>query len=620
MPPTSRGNLGGTTRILKNLSSLGREVFCIQREKHSGEHRAGSGETSVERFFSKLQALSSVLQGVQMRSDQMKKGISRAPHRALLKAVGLSDEEINRPLIGIVNSVSDIIPGHIHLAKLGEAAKRGVREKGGTPLEFSTVGICDGIAMNHPGMKYSLPSREVIADSVELCVQAHRFDGLVMIASCDKIVPGMLMAAARIDIPTIFVGGGPMLAGKYQGKNVDLITVFEAVGAVEAGKMSQEELKSLENIACPGCGSCAGLFTANSMGCLSEAIGIALPYNGTIPAVYEERIKLAEASGEAVMELVEKDVKPSDILSPEALANGLAVDMALGGSTNTVLHLAALASELGRKFNLKMVDSISKQTPNLCRISPASSLHVEDLHSAGGVPAVMAELAKRNLLNLGCSTVTGKTIGKNIRGVKRRDPEIIRSVEEPYSSTGGLAILWGNLAPEGAVVKESAVAPEMLKSSGPARVFDSEEKAVKAINSGQIKSGDVVVIRYEGPKGGPGMREMLTPTSALAGMGLDDKVALITDGRFSGGTRGSAVGHLSPEAQEGGPIAVLREGDVIKIDIPARELRVDLSEGELRDRLDKWSAPPLKVDRGYLALYARLVSSASQGAVIKKGD
>lgn len=555
-----------------------------------------------------------------MRSDEMKKGLSRAPHRALLKAVGLSDEQINRPLVGIVNSVSDIIPGHIHLGRLGEAAKRGVRKGGGTPLEFSTVGICDGIAMNHPGMKYSLPSREVIADSVELCVQAHRFDGLAMIASCDKIVPGMLMAAARINIPTVFVSGGPMLVGKYQGRDIDLITVFEAVGAVEAGKMSQEELKAIEDAACPGCGSCAGLFTANSMGCLSEAIGIALPYNGTIPAVYEERVKLAEASGEAVMKLIEKDLKPSDILSPEAFTNGLAVDMALGGSTNTVLHLAALANELGREFNLGMVDFISERTPNLCRISPASSFHVEDLHLAGGVPAIMAELAKRDLLNLSCKTVTTETIGQNIRGAKIRDSKVIRPIEEPYSATGGLAVLWGNLASEGAVVKESAVAPQMLKSSGPARVFDGEEKAVKAINNGQIKPGDVVVIRYEGPKGGPGMREMLTPTSALAGMGLDDKVVLITDGRFSGGTRGAAIGHLSPEAQEGGPIAVLREGDEIKIDIPGRELRVELSEREIEDRLDGWSAPPLKVSQGYLALYAQLVSSASQGAVIKKGD
>lgn len=552
------------------------------------------------------------------RSDLMKKGISKAPHRSLLKAIGLIDQEIEQPLIGIVNSFNEVVPGHIHLDKIARAAKDGIRMGGGTPFEFNVIGICDGITMNHPGMKYSLPSREVIADSVELMVQAHAFDGLVFIPNCDKIVPGMLMAAARLDIPSIFISGGPMLTGRRKGQDLDLITVFEAVGAVKAGRMSPDALAELEEYACPGCGSCSGMFTANSMNCLTEAIGIALPGNGTIPAPYAERIRLAKKSGLALMELVKKSIKPSEILTHEAFENALAVDMALGGSTNTVLHLTALASELGVGFDLEMVNQFSAKTPNLCRISPAGYHHLQDLHEAGGVPAVMAELAKKNLLNLNEITVTGLRMGENLDGVENLNPEVIRPIEQPYMETGGLAVLKGNLAPEGAIVKESAVSPEMMTHRGPARVFDSEEEAVEAIFSQKIKRGDVVVIRYEGPKGGPGMREMLTPTSALAGMGLDKDVALITDGRFSGGTRGAAIGHVSPEAQEGGFIAAVQEGDTISIDIPGRSLNIEVSEQILKQRMEAWTVPPLKIDRGYLALYARLVSSASKGAIIEK--
>lgn len=552
------------------------------------------------------------------RSDLIKKGISKAPHRSLLKAIGLIDQEIEQPLIGIVNSFNEVVPGHIHLDKIARAAKDGIRMGGGTPFEFNVIGICDGITMNHPGMKYSLPSREVIADSVELMVQAHAFDGLVFIPNCDKIVPGMLMAAARLDIPSIFISGGPMLTGRRKGQDLDLITVFEAVGAVKAGRMSPDALAELEEYACPGCGSCSGMFTANSMNCLTEAIGIALPGNGTIPAPYAERIRLAKKSGLALMELVKKSIKPSEILTHEAFENALAVDMALGGSTNTVLHLTALASELGVGFDLEMVNQFSAKTPNLCRISPAGYHHLQDLHEAGGVPAVMAELAKKNLLNLNEITVTGLRMGENLDGVENLNPEVIRPIEQPYMETGGLAVLKGNLAPEGAIVKESAVSPEMMTHRGPARVFDSEEEAVEAIFSQKIKRGDVVVIRYEGPKGGPGMREMLTPTSALAGMGLDKDVALITDGRFSGGTRGAAIGHVSPEAQEGGFIAAVQEGDTISIDIPGRSLNIEVSEQILKQRMEAWTVPPLKIDRGYLALYARLVSSASKGAIIEK--
>lgn len=555
-----------------------------------------------------------------MRSNQAKDGIAKAPHRALLKAAGFTEEEIRRPFIGIVNSFNEIVPGHIHLDKIAQAVKAGVRMAGGTPFEFSVIGICDGIAMNHPGMKYSLPSREVIADSVELMVEAHRFDALVFIPNCDKIIPGMMMAAARLNLPSVFISGGPMLTGRYDDRKVDLISVFEGVGKVSAGKMSEAELAYLESIACPGCGSCAGLFTANTMNCLLEAIGLALPGNGTIPAPYSERIRLAKEAGQKVMELLEKDITPRKILQLEAFENALAVDMAMGGSTNTVLHLAAVAYEASVPFDLNRVDEISRRTPNLCRISPAGEDRMEDLYRAGGVQAVMKELSTANLINLDCLTVTAQTVQENLNKARKADGQVIRTIDNPYLTHGGLSILWGNLAPAGAVVKESAVAPEMLKKTGPARVFNSEEEATEAILNGRIKPGEVIVIRYEGPKGGPGMREMLTPTSALAGMGLDKEVALITDGRFSGGTRGAAIGHVSPEAQEGGPIALVEEGDQIEIDIPNRRLSLLVSEEELERRRANFTPPPLKIKTGYLALYSKLVSSASEGAVIKRGE
>jgi len=551
------------------------------------------------------------------RSDEVKKGVVRAPHRSLLKATGVTDEEMRRPFIGVANSANDVIPGHIHLDKIAEAVKAGIRLAGGVPFEFSTIGVCDGIAMNHAGMKYSLPSREIIADSVELIVEAHRFDALVLIPSCDKVTPGMLMAAARINIPTVVISGGPMLAGKFKGKDIDLISVFEAVGAVGAGKMTEEELNEFESCACPTCGSCAGMFTANTMNCLTEAIGLGLPGNGTVPAAYSERVRLAKTAGMAVMSLLENNVTPDKILTKEAFKNALAVDMALGGSTNTVLHLAAIAHEAGLDFDLNMVDGISKGTPNLCKISPAGHQHIEDLYRAGGIMAVMSELGKGGLIDTNVMTATGSTLAKNLEGVEILDADVIRTLDNPYSKTGGLAILFGNLAPDGAVVKQAAVAESMLVHSGPARVFDGEPAATGAIMGGEIKPGDVVIIRYEGPKGGPGMREMLTPTSALAGMGLDDKVALITDGRFSGGTRGAAIGHVSPEAQEAGPIAAVNEGDIIEIDIPERKLNVKLSDDEIKTRLANWKAPEPKIRRGYLALYARMVSSAAKGAIIE---
>lgn len=555
-----------------------------------------------------------------MRSYEVTKGLAKAPHRTLLKAAGFTDEEISRPFIGVVNSFNEIIPGHIHLDKIAQAAKSGIRMAGGTPFEFSVIGICDGIAMNHPGMKHSLPSREVIADSIELMVEAHRFDALVFIPNCDKIVPGMMMAAARLNLPSIFISGGPMLTGWHEGKKVDLISVFEGVGKVSAGLMTEAELAHLESVACPGCGSCAGLFTANTMNCLLEAIGLALPGNGTIPAPYAERIRLAKETGRKVMELLEKELKPEKILEEKAFENALAVDMALGGSTNTVLHLAAVAYEVGVPFDLKRVDEISRRTPNLCRISPSGEDRMEDLYRAGGVLSVMKELSKKGLIHLSCLTSTARTVGENLREAREADGRVIREIDNPFLSRGGLSILWGNLAPEGAVVKESAVAPEMLRHTGPARVFNSEEEATEAVLGGKIKPKDVVVIRYEGPKGGPGMREMLTPTSALAGMGLDREVALITDGRFSGGTRGAAIGHVSPEAQEGGPIALIEEGDQIEIDIPNRRLQLLISNEEMERRRSNFIKPPLKVSKGYLALYASLVSSASEGAVIKRGE
>ncbi len=556
---------------------------------------------------------------MKLRSDLAKKGITKAPHRSLFKAMGLIDEEINRPMIGVVNSANEIVPGHLHLDSIVQAAKDGVRMAGGTPIEFSTIGICDGIAMNHPGMKYSLASREVISDSVELMVQAHQFDALVMVPNCDKIVPGMLMAAARVNIPTIFISGGPMLAGRFNDRAVDLDTVFTSVGKVESGKMSEEELHCLEDVACPGCGSCAGLFTANSMNCLTEAIGMGLPGNGTVPAVYAERIRLAKQAGIKVMELLKKDIKPSDIMTRDAFLNALTVDMAFGGSSNTILHLLGIAHEAGVDLDLHLFEAVCQKTPNLVKISPSSEYRIEDLYFAGGIPALLAELDKKNVINAQAMTVTGKVMSENIKDVENSNPEVIRTIDNPYAATGGLAVLRGNLAPEGAVVKQSAVLPEMLTHSGPARVFGTEEDAIEAILGGRIKDGDVVVIRYEGPKGGPGMREMLTPTSAVAGMGLDKSVALITDGRFSGATRGASIGHVSPEAQEGGPIAIIEEGDVIEIDIPNRVLSLKLSESEIKDRLAKWSAPEPKIKKGYLALYAKLVSSASKGAIIDRG-
>jgi dihydroxy-acid dehydratase len=555
-----------------------------------------------------------------MISDAVKKGIERAPHRALFKAMGYTDKELARPLIGIANSANEIIPGHVHLDKIVEAVKAGVYMAGGLPIAFGTIGVCDGIAMNHEGMKYSLASREVIADSVEIMARSHAFDGLVLVPNCDKIIPGMMMAAARLNIPSIVISGGPMLAGRHpeeRGQMIDLITVFESVGAVRSGKMSSASLAAIENEACPTCGSCAGMFTANSMNCITEAIGIALPGNGTIPAVMASRIRLAKETGVQIMHLVENNITPRQIMSEEAFINALTVDMALGCSTNTVLHLAAIAKEAGWTLALDKVNEISGRTPNLCHLSPAGKHHVEDLDRAGGIHAVMKELAGAALIHEHCMTVTGKSVGENIGGAVVKDPEVIRPVGAPYRHEGGLAVLYGNLAPQGCVVKQSAVCQGMLRHEGPAHVFDSEEEATKAIMGGKIEKGEVIVIRYEGPKGGPGMREMLTPTSAIAGMGLDADVALITDGRFSGGTRGASIGHVSPEAMEGGPIAALKDGDMILIDIPNREIQVKLADEDLKKRLSGWKRPGPKVSSGYLYRYAQKVSSADEGAVLK---
>ena len=551
-----------------------------------------------------------------MRSDKIKKGIAKAPHRALLRALGLTDGEIEQPLIAIVNSVNEVVPGHIHLGKIAEAAKAGVRMGGGTPMEFCTIGICDGIAMNHEGMKYSLASREVIADSVELELNAHQFDGAVMIPNCDKIVPGMMMAACRVDIPTIFVSGGPMLAGRTTSGSSDLISVFEGVGSVKANKMTEAELLELEETACPGCGSCSGMFTANTMNCLTEAIGLGLPGNGTIPAVSAARIRLAKAAGKKVMDLVKDDLTPSDIITSGSLKNSLAVDMALGGSTNTILHLPAIVSELDIDFNLEMVNEVSSSTPNLCKISPAGSDHLEDLDLAGGISAVLKELSKKGLISEDERTVYGR-VKDAVSAGKNRNNDVIRDIGNPHSDTGGLAILWGNIASEGAVVKAAAVAAEMLTHKGPARVFDSEEEAFEDIMDDKINVGDVIVVCYEGPRGGPGMREMLAPTSAVSGMGLGGKVALITDGRFSGGTRGAAIGHVSPEAAAGGEIALIEEGDIIEIDIPGRKLNLRVSDEEIDKRRSAWRAPEPKVTKGYLSRYAKSVSSASKGAIIR---
>lgn len=555
-----------------------------------------------------------------MKSDSAKNGIERSPHRALFKAMGYTDTEINRPLIGIANSANEIIPGHVHLNKIVEAVKAGVYMAGGTPMEFSTIGVCDGIAMNHIGMKYSLGSRELIADSVEVVATAHAFDALVLVPNCDKIVPGMLMAAARLDIPALVVSGGPMLAGIHPfngSQKIDLITVFESVGAVLSGQMAPEEQKAIEDAACPTCGSCSGMFTANSMNCLTEAIGLGLPGNGTIPAVMAARLRLAKEAGIQILNLWEQGITPSRILTPQAFENALSVDMALGCSTNTVLHLKALAEEAGVDVDLDLINEISKKTPHLCSLSPGGKDHIQDLHRAGGIQAVLRELAAHGRIHEGCLTVTGTSVGDNIASVKVLDRDVIRPFSAPYHKEGGLAVLFGNLAPEGCVVKQSAVLDEMLQHEGPARVFDSEEAASEAIMAGKIVKGDVIVIRYEGPKGGPGMREMLTPTSAIVGMKLDDSVALLTDGRFSGGTRGAAIGHISPEAMHGGPIAIVKEGDLIAIDIPAKTITLKISDEEIRKRLEDWTSPEPKIKKGYMARYARVVSSASVGATVK---
>ncbi len=556
-----------------------------------------------------------------MRSDIIKKGIDRAPHRSLLKSIGYTNEEIQRPLIGIANSANTIIPGHVHLDKIVEAVKAGIYMAGGTPVEFGTIGVCDGIAMNHIGMKYSLSSRELIADSIEVMATAHAFDGLVLVPNCDKIVPGMLMAAARLDLPAIVVSGGPMLAGQRPGsaatEEIDLITVFEAVGAVHSGNMTTEQLAAIEDAACPTCGSCAGMFTANSMNCLTEAVGLGLPGNGTIPAVMSARLRLAKAAGMQILHLLQDNITPRKILTPSAFKNALAVDMALGCSTNTVLHLLALAYEAGIDFDLNIINTVSANTPHLCSLSPGGQHHMQDLNQAGGVAAVIQELASAGLINLDCITVTGKSVGKNLKSVSNLNPQIIRPFSNPYHDQGGLAVLFGNLAPDGCVVKQSAVCDEMLQHEGPARVFNSEEDATTAIMNGEIRKGEVIVIRYEGPQGGPGMREMLTPTSAIAGMQLDAHVALLTDGRFSGGTRGASIGHISPEAMQGGPIAVVEEGDRIAIDIPNKKLRLEISDYDLQKRLAKWSQPAPHIIHGYLGRYSRAVSSANKGAIVK---
>ena len=554
---------------------------------------------------------------MELRSQAVKKGLSRAPHRSLLKADGFIDREIDQPWVGVACAANEVVPGHLHLQQVADAVKAGIRMGGGTPMQFGVMGICDGIAMGHAGMRYSLPSREVIADSIELMVQAHAFDALVLIPNCDKIVPGMLMAAARLNLPTVVVSGGPMLAGRHAGRDVDFITVMEAQGAVEAGLMDPDELARLEEMACPGCGSCAGLFTANSMNCLTEAVGLGLPGNGTVPAPHARRLRLAKEAGLAVMEMLRKNRRPLDIISRASLRNALAVDMAIGGSSNTILHLLALAHEAGVDIGLREIQEVCDAVPNLARISPAGGgrHHMQDLDEAGGIPAVMGELLKKGLIDPEVPCVAADRLGDLLEGKGTLNPEVIRTVEDPYMPTGGLAILWGNLAPEGAVVKQSAVPDNLLRHRGPARVFDAEEPAVEAMRSGRIREGDVVVIRYEGPRGGPGMREMLNPTATLAGMGLADKVVLVTDGRFSGGTRGAAVGHVSPEAAQGGPIALVEEGDIIELDVPARAIRLEVEERVLEERRRFWRPPAPRVSRGYLAEYARRVSSASRGAV-----
>ena len=552
-----------------------------------------------------------------MKSDNVKKGMQQAPHRSLFNALGLTEEEMDKPLIGIVSSYNEIVPGHMNLDKIVEAVKMGVALAGGVPREFPAIAVCDGIAMGHIGMKYSLVTRDLIADSTEAMALAHQFDALVMVPNCDKNVPGLLMAAARINIPTIFVSGGPMLAGRVHGKKTSLSSMFEAVGSYSAGKIDEEEVRYYENHACPTCGSCSGMYTANSMNCLTEVLGMGLRGNGTIPAVYSERIKLAKHAGMQIMELLKKDIRPRDFITKESMMNALTMDMALGCSTNSMLHLPAIAHEIGFDFNIKFANEISEKTPNLCHLAPAGPTYMEDLNEAGGIYAVMKEISKLNLLNLDCMTVTGKTVGENIKDAVNFDPEVIRTIENPYSKTGGLAVLSGNLAPDGSVVKRSAVVPEMMEHSGPARVFDCEEDAIEAIKGGKIVAGDVVVIRYEGPKGGPGMREMLNPTSAIAGMGLGSTVALITDGRFSGASRGASIGHVSPEAAVGGPIALVEEGDIIEINIPEYKINLKISDEEMAKRKAKWQPREPKVTTGYLARYAAMVTSGDRGAILE---
>ena len=552
-----------------------------------------------------------------MRSDSVKKGVQQAPHRSLFNALGYTQEERERPMIGIVSSYNEIVPGHMNLDKIVEAVKMGVAMAGGTPVVFPAIAVCDGIAMGHIGMKYSLVTRDLIADSTECMAMAHGFDGLVCVPNCDKNVPGLLMAAARVNIPTIFVSGGPMLAGHVKGQKRSLSSMFEAVGSVAAGTMTMDDLAEFEEKVCPTCGSCSGMYTANSMNCLTEALGMGLRGNGTIPAVYSERIRLAKHAGMQIMELVKKDIKPRDIMTEKAFLNALTVDMALGCSTNSMLHLPAIAHEAGVELNLDIANELSSKTPNLCHLAPAGPTYMEDLNEAGGVYAVMNELTKKNLLYTDLLTVTGKTVGENIAGCVNKDPEVIRPIENPYSETGGIAVLKGNLAPDSGVVKRSAVVPEMMVHEGPARVFDCEEDAIAAITGGKIKEGDVVVIRYEGPKGGPGMREMLNPTSAIAGMGLGSSVALITDGRFSGASRGASIGHVSPEAAVGGPIALVEEGDVISINIPENTLNVKVSDEVLAERRKNWKPREPKVTTGYLARYHELVTSGNRGAILE---
>ena len=552
-----------------------------------------------------------------MKSDSVKKGMQQAPHRSLFNALGMTEEEMERPLVGIVSSYNEIVPGHMNLDKIVQAVKMGVAMAGGTPVMVPAIAVCDGIAMGHIGMKYSLVTRDLIADSTECLAKAHAFDALVMVPNCDKNVPGLLMAAARINVPTVFVSGGPMLAGHVQGHKTSLSSMFEAVGAYTAGTMSEEEVREYECKACPTCGSCSGMYTANSMNCLTEVLGMGLQGNGTIPAVYSERLKLAKHAGMQVMEMYRKNIKPSDIMTEAAFKNALTMDMALGCSTNSMLHLPAIAHEAGVELNVDIANELSAKTPNLCHLAPAGPTYIEDLNEAGGIYAVMKEISKLGLLNLDCMTVTGKTVGENIKNCVNLNPEVIRPVENPYSRTGGIAILKGNLAPDSAVVKRSAVAPEMLKHEGPARVFDCEEDAVAAIKGGKIVAGDVVVIRYEGPKGGPGMREMLNPTSVIAGMGLGSEVALITDGRFSGASRGASIGHVCPEAAVGGPIALVEEGDLISLDINNNRLDVKISDEEMAARKAKWQPRVPEVTTGYLARYAAMAAPASKGAILE---